>query len=209
MDVEVVADLIVAGDDAARLEVLEGYHSVEDEARQRLLDRLAADAAQGNSEPLRVLIEIIDRYRLDRPAIRRVLVRDDEVEEAHQDVLVTVAQSITSFRGEASFRTWLFSVARNTAASNLRRSERTPTPVDSVDQPMTGQRLSSMIAARTDLQAAVDALPDHYRDVVVLRDVEQWTYERISSHLGIPMNTVKSRINRGRALVATAVAEAS
>ncbi len=209
MDVEVVADLIVAGDDAARLEALEGYHSVEDEARQRLLDRLAADAAQGNSEPLRVLIEIIDRYRLDRPAIRRVLVRDDEVEEAHQDVLVAVAQSITSFRGEASFRTWLFSVARNTAASNLRRSERTPTPVESVDQPMTGQRLSSMIAARTDLQAAVDALPDHYRDVVVLRDVEQWTYERISSHLGIPMNTVKSRINRGRALVATAVAEAS
>ena len=204
-----MARLIAIGDDDARREALDGYHSVDDDARQRLLDGLAALAAEGNSEPLRVLIEIIDRYRLDRPAIRRVLVRDDEVEEAHQDVLVAVAQSIGGFRGEASFSTWLFSVARNTAASNLRRSERTPTPVESVDEPMTGQRLSSMISARTDLQAAVEALPDHYRDVVFLRDVEQWTYERISAQLGIPMNTVKSRINRGRALVATAVSEAS
>lgn len=204
-----MAHLIAAGAEAARREALDGYQSLDGDARQQLLDDLAALAAEGNSEPLRVLIEIIDRYRLDRPAIRRVLVRDDEVEEAHQDVLVAVAQSISSFRGDASFSTWLFAVARNTAATNLRRSDRTPTPVESVDQPMTGQRLSSMISARTDLQAAVEALPDHYRDVVFLRDVEQWTYERISSELGIPMNTVKSRINRGRALVASSVSEAS
>ena len=58
-------------------------------------------------------------------------------------------------------------------------------------------------------QAAIEQLPAHYREAVYLRDVEQWPYEQISEHLDVPMNTVKSRINRGRALVASALTEVS
>lgn len=207
MDVEELAGRITAGDDAAQQAVVAQFDKLPEPERGQLLNQLAAAAATGNRHALQPLIELIDRYRLDRVPIRRILVNNDEADEAHQDVLVAVAHSIGGFRGDAAFTTWLFAVARNTAASNLRRSQRTPEPTDDVDMPMTGQRLSSMISSRRDLQAALDALPDHYREAVWLRDVEQWPYEQIAEHLGIPMNTVKSRISRGRALVAAAVTE--
>ncbi len=209
MDVGEVAERVLAGQTHAQQEVVTGFEDLDQSERAALLEQLARGAAEGNRHALIPLIEIIDRYRLDRVPIRRILVNNEEVEEAHQDVLLAVAQSIGKFRGEAAFATWLFAVARNTAAANLRRAQRTPEPTADVDRPMTVQRLSSMISSRADLQLAVEQLPAHYREAVYLRDVEQWSYERISEHLDVPMNTVKSRISRGRALVAAAVTEVS
>ncbi len=202
-----VVKRVLAGQAHAQQEVLTGFEDLDQADKGLLLDQLANAASQGNRAALISLIEIIDRYRLDRVPVRRILVDNEEVEEAHQDVLLAVAHSIANFRGEAAFTTWLFAVARNTAASNLRRLQRTPDPTEDVDRPITGQRLSSMIASRADLQAAVEQLPAHYRETVYLRDVEHWSYERIAEHLDVPMNTVKSRISRGRALVAAAVTE--
>ena len=208
MNVGEVAKQVLAGQTHAQQEIVTGFEDLDQSERSALLNQLASGAADGNRHALTPLIEIIDRYRLDRVPIRRILVNNEEVEETHQDVLLAVAQSIGNFRGEAAFTTWLFAVARNTAAANLRRSQRTPEPTEDVDRPMTAQRLSSMISSRADLQVAVEQLPAHYREAVYLRDVEQWSYERISEHLDVPMNTVKSRISRGRALVATALTEA-
>ncbi len=204
---EELARRVLAGQTHAQQEVLAGFEDLGQDDRGALLDQLARAASQGNRSALIPLIEIIDRYRLDRGPIRRILVDNEEVDEAHQDVLLAVAQSIGNFRGDAAFTTWLFAVARNTAAANLRRSRRTPEPTEDVDRPVTGQRLSSMIASRADLQSAVEQLPAHYREAVYLRDVEQWSYGRIAEHLDVPMNTVKSRISRGRALVAAALSE--
>lgn len=204
-----VTQRVLAGQTPAQQEALAGFEDLDQDDRGALLDQLASAAAtaEGNRHALISLIEIIDRYRLDRVPIRRILVDNEEVEEAHQDVLLAVAQSISNFRGEAAFTTWLFAVARNTAAANLRRLQRTPPPTEDVDRPITGQRLSSMISSRADLQSAVEQLPPHYREAVYLRDVEQWSYDRIAEHLDVPINTVKSRISRGRALVAAALTE--
>lgn len=207
VDVGEVTERVLVGQAQAQHEALVGFEDLDQGDRGALLDQLARGAAQGNRHALIPLIEIVDRYRLDRVPIRRILVDNEEVEEAHQDVLLAVAQSIGSFRGDAAFTTWLFAVARNTAAANLRRSRRTPEPMEDVDRPITGQRLSSMISSRADLQSAVEQLPAHYREAVYLRDIEQWPYERIAEHLAVPINTVKSRISRGRALVASALAE--
>ncbi|MGI9614608.1 MAG: RNA polymerase sigma factor, partial [Acidimicrobiales bacterium] len=68
-------------------------------------------------------------------------------------------------------------------------------------------KLSSLIASRSDLAAAVNALPEIYRQPVILRDVEQHTYADIAAILEIELNTVKSRISRGRALVASMLSE--
>lgn len=198
---------VLAGQPHAQQELLTGFADLDHGGRSALLDQLAAAAGAGNRHALVSLVEIVDRYRLDRVAVRRILVNNDEVEEAHQDVLLAVVQSIGTFRGEAAFSTWLFAVARNVASSMLRRSQRSPAPTADVDGPLTMQRLSSMISSRADLQAAIEQLPAHYREAVYLRDVEQWPYEQISEHLDVPMNTVKSRINRGRALVASALTE--
>ena len=207
VEVASLVERIGRGEPEASRDTVEVFEALDRGDRGDLLDGLAGAAAAGNRRPLATLIEIIDRYRLDRSAIRRILVNNDEVDEAHQDTLIAVAQSIGRFRGESAFTTWLHSVARNTAAAQLRRSQRAPSPTDEVDGPMTGQRLSSMISDRADLQNAVNSLPDHYREAVWLRDVHQLCYDEVAEQLGVGVNTVKSRISRGRALIAAALSE--
>jgi RNA polymerase sigma-70 factor (ECF subfamily) len=199
---------VVAGHRHGAREVVSSFDTLGSDDRRLLLDELAAAASAGNKSALRALIELIDHHQLAHAAIRRVVVSNDDIEEAHQDVLLAVAQSIDRFRGDAAFTTWLFAIGRNSAAALVRRAQRVPSPAEDVDQPITGQQLSSMIASRSDLRTAIEDLPDHYRHAVELRDVRQLPYDEIARQLDVPVNTVKSRLNRGRALVAAAVAEA-
>jgi RNA polymerase sigma-70 factor (ECF subfamily) len=62
-----------------------------------------------------------------------------------------------------------------------------------------------VVAERAAIQRAVQGLPDHYRDTVMLRDVERRSYEEIAEELGIELNTVRSRLARGRAMLAAAI----
>lgn len=172
--------------------------------RNAIVDAVARGASTGSTACLDALLALIDEQRLDRTSIRKLIVNDHDADDVHQDVLIAVARSIGNFRGEASFNTWLYTVARNTAASHLRRQRDTQALADGDDEAITtAQRLSSMIATRSALRDAVDTLPVHYRDPVVLRDVEQLSYEQIADRLGINLNTVKSRLSRGRAMVAS------
>jgi RNA polymerase sigma-70 factor (ECF subfamily) len=170
------------------------------EERAELLDRLAVGAAAGSAADLEELLDLIDRHRLARPSIRRLIVDDHDADDVAQDVLIKVASGIGSYRGEARFTTWLFAVARNCALGHLRRSK----PVVELDEDdlPPGRRVSSLIATRDDLRGAIDALPEHYRSVVVLRDVDGLTYEEIATTLDLQVGTVRSRLARGRALVA-------
>ena len=127
------------------------------------------------------------------------------MDDAHQDVLITVARKIGNFRSESAFTTWLHTVARNTAIDQLRRAKETQHLGPELEVETYARRLSSLVAQRSDLSAAVDRLPEHYREMIVLRDVEQRTYGDIAELLGLEMNTVKSRISRARALLAQLV----
>ncbi len=171
-----------------------------------MLNGLARRAAE-SAPCLDALLRLIDDHHLDRPAIRRVLVDNDEADDAHQDVLIAVAQSIARFRGDAAFRTWLHSVARNVAVNRLRRRRETTTIDDATAIESGAARLSSLIASRSDLVEAVRCLPEPYREAVVLRDIEQRTYREIAAATDAEINTVKSRISRGRALVAAMMSE--
>lgn len=189
-----------AGDDLVR-----SFRSGDATQQGTLLDALAVHAAQGSSSALEVLLRLIDEHRLDRVAIRRILIDDDQADDAHQDTLIAVARSVRGFRADSAFTTWLYALARNIAIDHLRR-RRESVPLTSDLQPVTAaQRLSSMIALRTDLRAAVSDLPEHYRVVVVLRDVEQRSYREIAELLDLELNTVRSRLSRGRALLAAAM----
>lgn len=174
----------------------------DQDTRNSVVEAVARGASTGSPECLDALLMLIDEQHLDRTSIRRLIVDDTDADDVHQDVLIAVARSITKFRGDSSFNTWLFTVARNTAATHLRRQKDTQA-LGHDDVAMTdAQRLSSMIATRGLLVAAVEALPDHYRSAVVMRDIEQRTYDDIADTLGLTLNTVKSRLSRGRALVA-------
>jgi RNA polymerase sigma-70 factor (ECF subfamily) len=201
-----LVDRIVRGDPTAMAQASVVYAASAPAERTALLDTLARLAA--TSPPcLDTLLALVDDHRLDRPAIRRVLVDNDQADDAHQDVLIVVAQQIGRFEGRSAFTTWLHSVARNIAVDHLRR-RRDTVHYDADTLPgSAAQHLSSLIASRSDLLRAVNALPDSYRHAVVLRDIEQRTYQEIADALGAEMNTVKSRISRGRALVASMMAE--
>ena len=192
---------IDAGDAPATQKVLADFGPAAREEQRLVLDAVAAHAAGGSAPALELLLQLVDTHALDRSSIRRLIINDSDVEDAHQDVLIALARSIGTFRGDAAFTTWLHTIARNTAVAHLRRrkdAEQLHTDLDITD----AARLSSLIATRSVLRDAVNDLPDPYREAIVLRDVQHKTYKEIATQLGIEMNTVKSRISRGRALVA-------
>jgi len=173
------------------------------------LDVLAQVAAGGSSgSPLatELLIEALDRFGTARHAVRRFLVDETAVDDVTQDTLVTVAQSIGTFRGEAKLTTWLHQIARNRAVDHLRRVRaadplgedgREPGPA-----PGTAARMSSLVASRHAVRQLLDELPERYRDAVTLRDVEGLPYAEVATRLGRNLNTAKSHVARGRALLA-------
>ena len=125
---------------------------------------------------------------------------ETSLEEVAQDTLVAVATSITSYRGQAKFTTWLHTIARRRAADHLRRRRATvPLTEQDVGDAM---RISSVIATRQSAWALVERLASPYREAVVLRDLERESYAEIAARLERNINTVKSHVARGRALLA-------
>lgn len=170
------------------------------------LDLVAAQAATGDAESLDRLLRLIDQHQLSRPAIRRLVVNDSDAADVAQEVLVRVSTSIGSYRGEAKFTTWLYTVARNCAISHLRRQRPDDHTefIDSATEALmaSAPRMSSIVANRSDVHQAIESLPSPYREAVVLRDLEGLSYQAIADQTGTELNTVRSRISRGRAMMA-------
>ena len=164
------------------------------------LDEVARAAAAGSLPAIELLVWTVDDLGLARRAIRRLVLDERDVDDVSQDVLVAVAETIGGFRGEARFTTWLHQVARFKSIAHLRR-KRDEARMDDVEL-TDAERISSLLATRVVLQEQLGALPDHYREAVVLRDVCQLPYDEVARRLGLNLNTTKSRVTRGRALVA-------
>lgn len=181
------------------------YQAATQVDRQAIVEEVAGRARLGDAGMLDLLVTLIDTDRLAIPAIRQLVADDHTVEEVAQDVLVAVAEGIGDFRGGSLFRTWLFGLARNQTLQFLRGQSRQRDRDTRAFDPRPTVRISSQIAQRGSLVATLEQLPEHYRDAVVLRDVEQLSYEEIATELAIEVNTVRSRISRGRALAAVAL----
>ncbi len=145
----------------------------------------------------------------------RLTESSEEARDLTQETFLRAFQNISGFRGEADLRTWIYRIAINQARNRWRwwRRRHRDTTV-SLDEPVgqTGQSLSSMLpesSANPEQQAlalerekalrsALQRLGRSYREAVVLRDIEGFTYEEIATTLGINIGTVKSRLARGR-----------
>lgn len=168
-----------------------------------VLDRIAASAAAGSPYSLELLLGLIVDRSLSAPAISRVVSDRSAVEEIEQEVLVAVSRSIHRYRGDARFTTWLYAVARNVAVSHLRRLRpSTGLQPDDVLSEADRRRMSSLVAERDTVRDAIDSLPPNLRQAVVLRDLEGLSYAEIAERLDLEINTVRSRLSRGRALLA-------
>src|SRR3954468_23278487 len=133
--------------------------------------------------------------------------RHDEAEDLTQDIFLKIFKALSTFDRRANFQTWIISISRNLCIDHYRsvRKERQTIArdVDSTElQPATTERGPYAQAEHQDLRAqlrvALEALPITLRTAVVLRDLQELSYQEIADRLGLPEGTVKSRINRGR-----------
>ena len=133
--------------------------------------------------------------------------KHDEAEDLTQDVFLKIFKSLNTFDRRANFQTWLVSVSRNLCIDHYRsvRKER-----ETIDRDVDAGELSpvaqtvSPIAALEHrdrvqlLKKALHQLPPALREAVLLRDIQELSYQEIAERQHLPEGTVKSRINRGR-----------
>ena len=155
-------------------------------------------------------VELVNRYR-DRLMnfVFQFLGDTEQSEDVVQDTMLKLYEKKHYYREIAKFSTWIYTIARNLANTELRKRKRRKVTVLSqmtrdereyelpAVQPETGQEFESQYAAKR-IQIAIHALPEHFKTVIILRDIQELSYEDISSIVGVPLGTVKSRINRAR-----------
>lgn len=128
--------------------------------------------------------------------------------DATQDTFVTVFRKLDRFDGRSKFSTWLYRVAVNTCYDRLRSEKRHATvPMADQHEPSDPLAEEAVEAAglRPELQEALDAIPDEFRAAVVLVDVHGFGTEDAAEVLGVARGTIKSRVFRGRRLLAEAL----
>src|SRR5919112_642222 len=140
--------------------------------------------------------------------------KHEEAEDLTQDIFLKIFKALATFDRRANFQTWIVSISRNLCIDHYRsvRKERMTIAreVDTSDlQPASRERTPYAVAEHQDLRAqlrqALEALPVTLRTAVVLRDLQELSYQEIADQLGLPEGTVKSRINRGRTELARQV----
>lgn len=138
----------------------------------------------------------------------RMLRDRDTALEATQETFITVLRKADRFSGRAAFSTWLYRVAINTCYDLARRARRhrvetIPEGHDPADPTSEDGYMSADL--RPELERALAALPAEFRAAVVLADVEGLGLHTVAEALGVPVGTVKSRLFRGRRLLADAL----
>lgn len=134
-----------------------------------------------------------------------------ECEDLLQETFLRVYRNRHSYRRIAKFSTWLYTIAGNLARSEYRKRKRRRVysiqsvnrdeeeyEVEIPDETFSPDKHTDSTIQHHYIQAALKQIPDEFREVVVLRDVQQLAYDEIAEITGLPMGTVKSRINRGR-----------
>jgi RNA polymerase sigma-70 factor, ECF subfamily len=140
----------------------------------------------------------------------RLTRRPPDAEDLVQETYLKAFRASRQFERGTNLKAWLFTILHNTYRNMRRQEIRTPVEVDSesveraVDQmaqDRTPEQLLTRASLDVDLQAALDALPEAFRQAVWLRDVEEFSYAEIAAIVGVPIGTVMSRISRGRRLL--------
>ena len=133
-------------------------------------------------------------------------------EDLLQETFLRVHRNRHSYQRIARFSTWLYTIAGNLARSEYRKRKRRPVyPIHSVsrdneeyemvlpdDESQPPDKMTDVALQYQHIQDALDEITSDFREVVVLRDVQELSYDEIAQITGLPMGTVKSRINRGR-----------
>lgn len=128
-----------------------------------------------------------------------------EAEDLVQDTYVKALKGFSSFQPGTNFRAWIYRILRNTfltSRTGLRATATVPLDEeDSLEIPASGGTPESIFIEHSQeqlLQGAMEELPVHFREIVLLCEVEEMSYQEISETLSIPIGTVMSRLSRAR-----------
>ena len=163
--------------------------------------RTVARAKQGDADAFALLVQTYETsiYRL----ALRMCGNAHDAEEVAQEAFMAAWKGLPSFRGESKFSSWLYQLTTNEAINFLRKEKRhrAATPLEDEMEPATGDTAHQ--AAETKelqqaLQQALEALTAEHRQIFLLRQMRQLSYEEIGQLLGLESGTVKSRLNRAK-----------
>ena len=188
----------------------------EDKEEARFIARLAARDERAFNE-----LVVLYQERVFRILVR-MLGRRDEAEDMAQEVFVQVFKAVGSFRGDSKLSTWIYRIAVNLCKNRVKYLKRRKS--DAQDEyealaehsELSGSGFTSGSVARPDqvmeglqlervVQLCIVELDPDFREVLVLRDVEDLSYEELCQVTGLAEGTVKSRLHRARALLKQAV----
>ena len=187
---------------------------------------LVAELKAGSEDAFNILIAQYHQplYSL----VARSLTDPADAADITQEVFIKVFRSIRSFHGESSLRTWLYRIALHEASNQRRWWSRhkkqelaIDMPIDSADPDEDSRPLISTLAdaggspydyaaqaeLRRQVEDALHRLPEVFRTVVVLREIEGFAYEEIAEILNVNIGTIKSRLTRGRSALRELLAE--
>jgi RNA polymerase sigma-70 factor, ECF subfamily len=167
----------------------------------------AAELNRSSSFEADALASLDSLYRTALRLTRRPADAEDLVQETY----LKAFRSADRFEPGTNLRAWLFTILHNTARNRVRDQARDAVTVDSdaveraeISSATPADSPEALLLRDTlapDLQAAIDALPEAFRQALWLRDVEEFSYAEIAAMLSIPVGTVMSRISRGRRLL--------
>jgi RNA polymerase sigma-70 factor (ECF subfamily) len=181
-------------------------------------DELVRRVQAGNNEAFEELVRRYERriYNITY----RLLGNEQDASEALQDAFLRAYRFIGRFEFKSSFFTWLYRIATNVSLSRLRKRPRVETvsldaptepggdmTLEIPDEKYTPERLFQQRQLRAAMKDAVDNLPEDYRSVVVLRDLEGLSNEEAGKVLNLSVAAVKSRLHRGRLVLRSKLAK--
>src|SRR5215831_9309399 len=154
--------------------------------------------------------ELVRRYQRPIAAYVYRMVGDyDAALDLTQEVFIKVYNSLSRYRSEFKFSTWIYKIAHNAAIDHLRRHavreqvlaggvEGEPREVTIESRRLTPEQESEQKELRSEIESVVQLLPPAYRELIVLRHSQDLSYDEIAEVTGLPLGTVKNRLFRAR-----------
>jgi RNA polymerase sigma-70 factor (ECF subfamily) len=135
----------------------------------------------------------------------------EEAEDLVQETYSKALRGFASFQPGTNFRAWMYRILRNTFLTS-RAGLRATVPIDDEDEPVasaeeTPESLFIAHANRALVQSAIEELPLKYREIILLCEVEEMSYQEIAQTLAVPIGTVMSRLSRARGALKTVIRE--
>lgn len=172
----------------------------------------------------RAFLELVQLYQVRvYKLVLRMVGRPDEAEDMAQEVFVQVFKAVGTFRGDSKLSTWIYRIAVNLCKNRLKYLTRRKTEVQ-VEYEVAEERAELAVArgaTQSDLsrpdqlvegyqlehivERAIAEMDPDFREILVLRDIEDLSYEELSQITGLADGTVKSRLHRARAMLKAAV----